>query len=501
MIRSVTLQSGIKMKTSQKRTFNTKILVLFFLFLLFLILRLPSLIEPYWYGDEGIYQVIGQALFKGETLYTDIYDNKPPLLYVLYGLVNGDQLLIRTLSLFAGLLSLVGIFTLSIKLFNKVTPAIITSSIFTILFATPFIEGNIANAENFMLVLLLTAGYLIYIQHKNSNKKYIFTAGVLLGLAFLFKIVAVFDFIAFFIFLLSCLMTGKHTRINKRTMHIILLYITGFLAPFIITCCYFLLQGNFIEFFQASFFGNVQYVGWGNDFLNIPQGLLIIKVLLVIIFTSVIYFHKDKLSKSELFIYLWLCFSVFSAFFSGRPYTHYVLVLLPAYCLSIGLIFIQQTKTAKIRTTSLLICATMMITLFFPFYSVTKTLHYYQNTIQYVTGKISPVIYRDFFDPKVNRDYALAEFIRSHTIPSDSLFIWGNNAQIYALSDKTPITKYTVAYHVNDETAFSLTQKAIDSERPKYIIVLKESSPLPFRVPLYIMRFSLEGAYIYERSI
>ena len=28
----------------------------------FALLRLPSLIEPYWYGDEGIYEVVGQAM-------------------------------------------------------------------------------------------------------------------------------------------------------------------------------------------------------------------------------------------------------------------------------------------------------------------------------------------------------------------------------------------------------------------------------------------------------
>jgi len=36
---------------------------------IFILLRLPSLVEPYWYGDEGIYQVIGKALNSGRVLY------------------------------------------------------------------------------------------------------------------------------------------------------------------------------------------------------------------------------------------------------------------------------------------------------------------------------------------------------------------------------------------------------------------------------------------------
>ena len=54
-----------------------------FLAIIFLFLRLPSLFEPYWYGDEGIYLVLGQGIRKGLTLYTQIHDNKPPTLYYL----------------------------------------------------------------------------------------------------------------------------------------------------------------------------------------------------------------------------------------------------------------------------------------------------------------------------------------------------------------------------------------------------------------------------------
>ncbi|HEX8932414.1 MAG TPA: hypothetical protein VF810_04620, partial [Patescibacteria group bacterium] len=56
---------------------------LFSISLIFFLLRLPSLIEPDWYGDEGIYQTIGMALHKGSFLYTQIWDNKPPLLYLV----------------------------------------------------------------------------------------------------------------------------------------------------------------------------------------------------------------------------------------------------------------------------------------------------------------------------------------------------------------------------------------------------------------------------------
>src|SRR3989338_8353573 len=52
-------------------------------------LRIPNLFEPYWYGDEAIYLVIGQAINKGVSLYSQIHDNKPPLLYLTAAISGG----------------------------------------------------------------------------------------------------------------------------------------------------------------------------------------------------------------------------------------------------------------------------------------------------------------------------------------------------------------------------------------------------------------------------
>ena len=87
--------------------------------IVFIFLRFPSVIEPYWYGDEGVYEVIGQAMNQGSVLYRDIWDNKPPLLYLVYALSHGDQPTVKIISLFVGLFSVLAFFYLSKKLFKK----------------------------------------------------------------------------------------------------------------------------------------------------------------------------------------------------------------------------------------------------------------------------------------------------------------------------------------------------------------------------------------------
>jgi 4-amino-4-deoxy-L-arabinose transferase-like glycosyltransferase len=88
--------------------------------LVFFILRLPSLFEPNWYGDEGIYEVIGKAMSQGRILYLQIWDNKPPLLYVTYAIFHGDQFGARMLSLLFGLGAVITLFFLAKKLFKEI---------------------------------------------------------------------------------------------------------------------------------------------------------------------------------------------------------------------------------------------------------------------------------------------------------------------------------------------------------------------------------------------
>lgn len=211
------------MKLLAKLEKNKTFWCVFAICIFFIFLRLPSIIEPYWYGDEAVYEVIGQALSHGELLYHDIWDNKPPLLYVIYALFQGNQPEVKTFSLIIGLLSVVTFFFLAREIFTKFKLSILTTSLFALLFATPILEGNIANAEDFLLLPILLGGLIIYkykTKQTMSTPKSPWIAGILLGIAFLIKIVAVFDFAAFFIFLITFSGPAAENHGSKKTKNI-----------------------------------------------------------------------------------------------------------------------------------------------------------------------------------------------------------------------------------------------------------------------------------------
>ncbi len=480
--------------------------------LFFFILRLPSLIEPNWYGDEGIYQVIGLAMNRNRMLYSQIWDNKPPLLYIVYAFFHGDQFQVRLFSLISGLLAVVVFFKLTQLLFKQLKVSIISTILFVLLFGTPLLEGNIANAENFMLLPIIAAGYLVY---KISIKNYtvyairntLILAGLLLGVSFLFKIVAVFDLAAFCLFLIIVSFPDKFSNsfskiksFIEKDLKPILILLFGFIIPLSVTVLYFLINHAFSDFTRAVFFSNVGYVGYGNK-LIIPQGLLILKLLVLASVTFFVFLKRKFMSEASIFIIIWFAFSLFNTFFSGRPYTHYTLVTAPSLCLLIGLMVTVNKQREKFIYLLILIFTTIILCVTFK-PNVKKSVSYYENAVSFLMNKKDVISYQTFFDHKTPRDYDIASFIRTHTSSTDNVFIWGDSAQIYALSGKIPPGKYTVAYHITQsQMAFSQTQSDLNTANPKYIITFPESHAIPFSLSQYGARFVFNDVVIYERTL
>lgn len=474
--------------------------------LLFTVLRLPSLVEPDWYGDEGIYQVIGRALNSGRILYKDIWDNKPPLLYLYYAFADGDLFLARLFSLIFGALAIVVFFLIAKSLFQRRKLAIYFSTfVFAILFGLPLIEGNIANAENFMLLPILLSLFFILKLKAKSGLMIPVLVGLFLSIGFLTKIVAVFDLGAFLIILFMLRFYNKpfkeivkqvylrplsfFTMLRQETIIII-----SFCVPIAVTFFYFFANGALLDYMRAAFSQNVGYVGYGNHFI-IPQGFLILKLLLLLAGVFAILGFKKKLGVAGIVIYTWLIFSLFNAFFSGRPYTHYVLVLLPAFCLLVGFLF--SVKKYTVLHIAVAIFLIVFLRSEFNFY--TKITPYYQNYLAFVMGEKSVVSYQAFFDQNTPRNYEVANFLKINTKKDESVFLLSDSSTIYYLADKLPPGRYIVEYHISFyKDGLQETKRAVQKAKPKFMVVTKEKL-LPEFAGAFTKRYTIQGITIYER--
>ena len=471
---------------------------------LFFILRLPSLFEPLWYGDEGIYQVVGNSINHGKLLYSQIFDNKPPFLYWLYAILQSDQFTIRLMSAMFGILSVIMFFFLSKKLFNnaKSNIPLLTTFIFAILFGLPTLEGNIANAENFMLLPIIASAILILDSQKTNLNRFsinplslilnhYFLAGLLLGVAFLFKIVAIFDLAAFLVF---CFIVNFNSLKKEIKLFSIIM---GFLIPISFVSILFISNGTFMDFIKATFIANISYVSYGNKIGSLPF-LLFIKLALLGGFLFFVLMKRKKINQTTLFVSVWFAFSLFNSYFSQRPYTHYLLVLIPSLSLATGA-FLFDKKYQKIIVVFFII-ALLTIIKTFGMPNFNKSINYYQNFISYVLGKKTMVSYQAFFDRNTPFDYEIARFIKPKLTKNDTIFVWGNNAQLYQLIGVIAPTKYVVAYHIsNYKDGPTTTQIAIEKTKPKFIIIIASNSSIPFSLINYSKKININHATIYER--
>jgi hypothetical protein len=460
---------------------------------LFVLLRIPSLIEPHWYGDEGIYQVIGRAIVSGQTLYKDVWDNKPPLLYLIYALVNGNLYFVKLLSLFSGLFSTVMFLLLAKKLFTNPVSYYLSTLLFSILFGLPILEGNIANAENFMLLPIIGAAYLVLSYQESKKRKYLIFAGLLLAIAVITKIVAVFDFVTFLLFLLF----SSRVIISNQNVRKTIYFLVPTFSLLFISLLLFTFLGIPKEFIKAVFLQNVSYVGEQNSFI-FPMGILIIKTVLLIIGLVAIFLNRKRISKTTLFIFLWTILSLYNAFFSERPYIHYSLVMLPAFALLIGELFEEK----KLKLLNVFAIGVISYFAYFHFQIYLRSIPYYKNYLKFITNKESIVDYEAFFDRNTPRDYDIANFIRMNIKRNDMVYLWSDSAQIYALSDRLPIGKYVVAYHVTFyKNADKITKEQLEKVRPKYIIQTIDVPLVDNILSSYQLKFIMEGTKIYEREI
>lgn len=463
-----------------KKIWKNHRFLLVVLILVFL-LRLPLLFEPFTYADEGIYLTLGQAVRKGLVLYRDIHDNKPPMLYLIAA-AAGSFPVYRLIHFLWSFATIFVFYKLAKLLFAKNKRAIIIStSIFALLTSLHTFEGNIANAENFMLLPILGAFFLILktLEGKPFKKisgKNWFLAGIFFSLATLFKVPAAFDFAAatVFCFLVISKKNLKSLILNLKSLAF------GLVLPILLTIIYFASQNALPQYLTAAFSQNLPYLSsWvgGGPKIGIVPGLLIGRAVLVGILIILLFIFRKKLSSPVKLIVVWFSFSLFAALLSSRPYPHYLIQILPSFSLSFGFFAFPKNWLKSIPVFLGALFVLVFLSFHFWYY---PNLPYLLNFYQFVFGVKSHQDYLSYFGHHTQSLYQTAAFIRTHTMPKEKIFIWGTQPSIYSLSQRLPVGRYTVSYHIIDFNGYEEVMEALNQKPPRWIIVTQdEKRPFP----------------------
>lgn len=473
------------------------------------ILRLPSFFFPWWYGDENIYLAIAHSLVNGQLLYVNAWDNKPPLIYLIYaGIYKFFQTQLYVYKFFNLLLGLweICIFYYILKdvfLFSKQQIFWTTFSISVILGIA--FEGASLNGENIFVPLVLSGFYLVYTELRNFestgkiNYYKVIISGIFWLLAGLTKIHAIVEIVILtFIVVVILIYNNSHklSTVNngrslvrqigylKELWYFLLLPLFPIVLGYVGVILYYSLQGYLSELLYAI-------VGFGKDYVptqNIPiilgfkldkltTGLQIRTFFLIInLLTSTYLFWKKHIQRNSFIIWCWLSAAVFTVLIPERDYGHYLLQLLPP-----GLIFVTSVVNhlflnRKPITEKLLIIVSIglgaqMLLVNFPtslnslWNGYDLVFKYFGNFVQLSLGKKSLMEWQKNFYYKNPLMYEtqklLPEKIKELTTPKDKIFLFAPLPEIYALSNRVNGSKWVVGYHI---FTFNVDQKRLYEE-------------------------------------
>lgn len=434
-------------------------------------LRLPSLIEPPWYDDEGIYAAVAHAMLRGEALYQTILDNRPPGLYWLYALflaasgysVFGIKLAATAFVLFTQ----TTVFYIGWRIAGR-RAGLLAAGLLGFLSSLPLLEGNTANAEIFMM-FPTALGVLLLLWGRP------FWAGVALGSSVLIKQIAGVEFLASLIAL---------ALFYPRPFRSIALLSVGCALPIAATALYLLAQASLDEF---AFTGIAYYLGYVQRDGRIPKEYWIFKLGLLAITCGVIWRHyrgtRNEASFHQPFLALWTVFALYGALFTSRPYPHYLLQSLPPLLLWLTSTLVpnwnrslERPTGGKMATTAglALVACWLFSAVYIPWPAWARperAVDYYNNWAQYVSGRRSTAEYNDFFDKRVNRNFQLARYLKEKARPGDYLLIWGEEPWLYPITRLGVAPPYTVSYYAYEmPQGLQRVVEAIRQRRPSYII-------------------------------
>jgi hypothetical protein len=425
--------------------------------IIFVTLRIPSLFESFWYGDEAIYATLASGMHQGKFLYAEIWDHKPPLLYFFYYLAgffewNVGLVLIKILSIVFGITGILYLSKILQHFFKGSKLLFIALLFFSLLFGSTVFEANTGNAEVFYITFNILIFYLLL-----KDKHYLLI-GFLTFLSFAIKIPSFVESLLL-LFLFGIIMWKRIGL--KPTLHKASKIVLGFILPLLILLIYFSLNNALWDFIRTVFIENVSYSEEMNknyQFLNISLPAIYLNIAgLCITFVIPIYaYMKNEISERTLVIVNLTAIEIFAAFLSGRNYPHYLIQTLPGLTLLLALCLSKLRKNQIFHSFKYLIIFIIFFQAILVAFTRGGSLDIYAKPQDYYLRFINSIVlgnkdYPEFWwrdGDNVERSKSFANYLNSKYSDTSSVYIYTSESWVLALSKIPTTNKYTVWYHL-----------------------------------------------------
>lgn len=484
---------------------NNKSWMIFTLFIILVFcLRLPSFFQSVLSADESLYLLMAHSLVNGYPPYIQVWDNKPPGIYILFSIaliLLGDSVLsIRIIACIAVAITCYLLYQLGNVFVRKGTGIGLLAGI---LYAVSSLTngGLAANTEIFYTPFVVFAFLLLFSNKVYPNKivgygslKFL-GIGLLIGIGLQIKQVVIFDFFAILIIVLKK-MYEKFTRqistivFLKKVVYCYFFLVIGLILPSIFVFLYFMYNGIFHEYFYANFTANI-IRGSVTEFSPTLMVIAIIKQfirysLLYLCLLLTIYYilfsqgvnSEDKKNLNSILIWFLIIFP--GIFYTKSFYSHYFLQLLPPLCLIssytlINIVYLKIKNSNLIN--KLLILLTLIVSLFSTIFFVVRNAQIAGNYIYFRFGR--------GISNWGDKSATIAQYLQGK-VDKNYIYVFDDEPIIYYLTNAKIPTKYIFPDFILVEEFSKVA--GVDPIR-EFISILKKQ-------PLYIIKRNQGSGFI-----
>lgn len=472
---------------------TSKTVILILLSLLAVTPRLFFIDVPFE-RDEGVYAYISDVIDRGGIPYRDAFDHKPPLIYYIYNVsfaLFGHSIIApRLMAILFTAIACLYVFLIVYHISHNKIAGVLSMMFLGLSSASPVYSGFNTNTEIFTLPFLTAGSYYLLVAW--NRLRYFIIAGLLFGLAFTIKQVAL-------IIAAPALMVCSYNLIRERSSYLkaILLFGIGFFTPLALFTLYFIFHDSFYYFWNYFFTYNLSYVSK----LNLSQmiELLLYQAQLIramdpIIWISsticfILFLFYEKSIFYRLFIVSLVIGSMIATIIGRYFYGHYFIVMLPFLSIAIGVGSSSQHSNIKRYAfqTILIIGMFVAIAIFAPFTKMPQ-----QQLLENLYGN------NPFY-----QSVGVGRFLKSTAKPNSTVFIVGSEGQILFYSGLPSATSIFYFYPLTLESPLKnqirdTLLNDIQNQKPTYVLLVNTPTShfiQNYSDPLVVNLFALLNGY------
>lgn len=437
-------------------------------FALGLLLRLPTFLRPLLSDDEAIYATTADAMVRGDLLYRDVVDHKPPLIYHVYQLgfaafgrysTHGAHALVVLSVLLAATC------LLAVRRRDGDRAGGLVAAAMFLVFSTTWhdYDALAANCELFVLVPQALAAWLLVRDGSDPSRGLRgagvhFAVGALIGISALFKYQGL-TFLGVSVGAMAW--SAWYGRMTwRRALVLLAVHIVGALVPAALYLAWCAHRGNAAAAVYWFLF-NFSYVGAG---LSGSQALLralwrttlvggsalvpyALGLLGAISTSRALYRSVRSLSHnqasdvplSSVVGLLWLVTSAIAVCAGGRFFGHYFHLVLPSLCLLAAPGFLRLWNCGRRSRGALVAACALPALCFFSLASFARPL-------------------AASLDEREPTYEGVATRIAALTSAEERVFVWGNSPQLYVLARRPMGTRFSFCNYMTGESPGTPTE-------------------------------------------